>query len=74
MRSLLGTNRTNAADVMMSVVRGRPEATERMILGAIDPLRTSVSTSFYGCEAGFRPINVLVLADMMLLPDHEGDP
>jgi hypothetical protein len=41
---------------------------------ANDPLRTSASISFYGSEAGFRPINVLVLADTMLLPDHEGGP
>ena len=40
----------------------------------LDPQRTSASISFCGSEAGFSPINVLVLADTMLLPDREGAP
>jgi hypothetical protein len=48
--------------------------------GAVRPNLLSLTqfghqrTSFYSCAGGFRPINVLVFADMMLLPEHEGDP
>jgi hypothetical protein len=41
---------------------------------AVDSMAARLSTSFYDSEAGFHPINVLVLADKMLRPDHEGDP
>jgi hypothetical protein len=39
-----------------------------------DPLRTSAAPHFTVANLVSDPINVLVLADMMLLPDHEGDP
>src|SRR5438874_5881111 len=61
----IGTFATCRAGLMMSVVRGRPEVSGRS-------QRTSASISFCGSKAGFSPINVLVLADTMLLPDHEG--
>jgi hypothetical protein len=48
----------------------RPQATAPIL----DSTTSDINISFYGSEAGFRPINVLVLADTMLLPDHEGGP
>jgi hypothetical protein len=38
--SVFGTNRTNGAGLMMSVVRGRPEVMAGSQSGAFDPERT----------------------------------
>src|SRR5689334_15820720 len=60
----------------MSAVSSLTAAKRTSQFGAVrsasDPQPTSASISFCGGEAGFSPINVLVIADTMLLPDHEG--